>query len=107
MGLSEDLMTKKDKDLAYLERNLLVRFLTSIYPSHLARHPDADINWENDWRWIVCIHTMQGQLSWHIHDSERKYFDHLEIKPNDWDGHSTLEKYLRLDQLAHEEDAEK
>ena len=36
------------------------------------------------------------QVSWHIHDSEREMFSHLEVKDNNWDGHSTEEKYRRL-----------
>lgn len=39
-------------------------------------------------------------MSWHIHSSELPVFAHL---PNDgrykWDGHTTAEKYERLDRL--------
>lgn len=87
------------KDNAYRERNHLVRVLTRLYDAHLSRHPDDDKDWENDWRWIVCVHTPAGQACWHIHDSEVSSFQHLNVRPNDWDGHSTEEKYARLERL--------
>lgn len=79
----------------YAERNALVCALSKVWPSHLALHPD-DPEWERDWMHIVCIHAPCGQLTWHIHDSEVPQYEHLEIKPADWDGHSTEEKYRRL-----------
>ena len=91
----------KEKDVAYSERNKMVCFISMLYPSHLKRHPDADTEWENDWRNIVCIHAPAGQLTWHIHDSETQGFSHLNIKPDPfelcvYDGHSPDEKYQRL-----------
>jgi hypothetical protein len=80
---------------AYHERNYLVAYLSTCYPSHLARHPEQE-QWEEDWRWIVCIHTPAGQMTWHIHDSEHGLFQHLEQGDNDWDGHTTEEKYVCL-----------
>lgn len=86
----------KQKDQAYWERNQLVILLSKIFPSHLCKHDEKDLNWEKDWRWIVCVHTPHGQCAWHIHDSERHYFVHLPIKTNHWDGHTTEQKYDRL-----------
>src|SRR6476660_6657685 len=94
--------TKEAKDVAYSERNELVAFLSRLYPSHLCRHPEGDVEWEDDWRWIVCIHSPAGQLTWHIHDSELRKFASLGEKSlevgnlNHWDGHTTEEKYERL-----------
>jgi len=86
------------KNSAYEERNWLVAALSKFLPSFLARHPDADEEWEDDWRWIVFIIGAAGQMSWHIHDSELTQFDHLHRSrdQNQWDGHSTEEKYRRL-----------
>lgn len=106
---------RKSKDQAYWERNQLVAALSKLFPAWLSRHPYDDKNWENDWRWIVFIEipTMEWtgipdnrvdltrQLSWHIHDSELPNFAHLTMKENVWDGHSTEEKYRRL-QLIRE-----
>ena len=90
---------KKEKNQAYWERNQLVLFLTKQYKSYLCRHPKEDKEWENDFRWIVCVHSPEGQMTWHIHDSERPFFSHLEIEKSHWDGHDLEEKYRRLRKL--------
>jgi hypothetical protein len=82
------------KDNAYRERDQLVAALSKLFPAHLARHTDPD--WEDDWRNIVCVHLPAGQATWHIHDRERLWFDHLAYAPSHWDGHTTDEKYERL-----------
>lgn len=92
---------KEGKDLAYWERNQLVAHLSKIYPSWLERHPAEDVAWEAEWRNIVMIETPGGQCSWHIHDSETCYFQHLTLSEgNSWDGHSTEEKYKRLEKTS-------
>lgn len=87
------------KNAAYAERNQLVAALSKLFPSHLMRHPESDPEWNDEWRWIVCIELPTGQATWHIHDSELNLFNHLEEKPNNWDGHGTVEKYNRLQGL--------
>jgi hypothetical protein len=89
------------RDEVYHERNMLVAFLTTCYGAHLMRHPETE-PWEADWRWIVCVHTPCGQMTWHIHDSELPLFMHVpSSRPdNDWDGHTTAEKYERLAALT-------
>lgn len=92
---------KKEKDGAYSERNKLVAALSKLFPASLERHPDEDKAWEDDWRWIVFVDLPTGQVSWHIHDSELSNFDHLERhRGRSWDGHSTEEKYERLERIA-------
>jgi hypothetical protein len=91
---------KASKDTAYSERDRLVCAISKVFPSHLERHPDADTTWEDDWRWIVFVQFPTGQASWHIHDSELGWFDHLErCDGNSWDGHSTAEKYARIERF--------
>ena len=94
---------EKQKNNAYWERNQLVAALSKLYPSFLAKHPDDDKEWEDDWRTIVVVyipcsdyqkkidqkdkyaifHTgIDGdkvfyELTWHIHDTDRQLFDHL------------------------------
>lgn len=75
---------EKSKNDAYHERDMLVCTLTKLFPAYLARHSEEE-EWEYDWRWIVYIDIPTGQVSWHIHDSERAMFDHLEVKENNWD----------------------
>jgi hypothetical protein len=88
---------RAQKDAAYAERDRLVAALSKQFPAHLARHEGAD--WEDDWRNIVCVHLPTGQATWHIHDSEVPWFAHLPMGDAHWDGHSTGEKYRRLDAL--------
>lgn len=103
---------KELKVQAYAERNRLVCALSKLFPSHLNRHPDLDKDWDNDWRWIVCIHGPAGQMSWHIHDSELSMFEHLHKSEypgieaylsygySDYDGHTTEDKYKRLERIS-------
>jgi hypothetical protein len=93
---------RQAKDAAYEERDRLVCALSKLWPAHLARHSDSDTTWEDDWRWIVCIHSPVGQLTWHIHDAERPWFDYLDVREGDWDGHTTEDKYARLAALLRE-----
>ena len=46
---------KKQKDGAYWERNQLVSALSKVFPAHLAKHPEEDKEWDDDWRTIVVI----------------------------------------------------
>jgi hypothetical protein len=110
-----------DRQQAYHERNALVAFLSKVYPSHLARHPDSDESWDREWMTIVCIHMTKlvstqrfgittwstgyapvdqlCTLTWHVHDNDVPLFGHLQIRDNDWDGSSTADKYERLRRL--------
>jgi|SRR6185312_7008986 len=104
----------KAKDSAYWERNQLVAALSKIFPAWLGYHEGL---WEDCWRTIVYViipvhHEVSiggmgvrdvgshAQLSWHIHDDDKKYFHHLDLGLETWDGHTTEEKYKRLAQLA-------
>lgn len=95
------LNAEEAKNAAYKERNQLVALLSKMYPSHLCRHDANDKAWDNAWRWIVCVHIpMEGKefhATWHIQDDELDaYFSHLPIKPNDWMGDTTEQKYAEL-----------
>lgn len=112
-GLEEG---KQKADAAYKERNQLVRVLTKIFPAYLSRHDEEDTQWDPEWKWIVYVkipvmvsgpmipgntsRIVWKQVSWHIHNSEKYLFNHLEIKKNNWDGHTTEEKYRRLKAIA-------
>jgi hypothetical protein len=93
------------KNNAYWERNQLVAYLAKQYDSHMVRHPDSDKDWEDDWRYIICIHTPTGQMTWHIHDNDAiDTFGFVEVDPTGehWDGHTTSVKYNRLRTLAEQ-----
>lgn len=77
----------------------MVRFLASLYPSGIAKTniPGWEVGWDN----CVYIDTPAGQMSWHYHDREAHLFESLPEYKGTWDGHSTQEKYLRLEQLTY------
>jgi len=68
-------------------------------PCGMGRHPDEE-PWDEDWRFIVFIDLPTGQVSWHIHDSELHLFHFLPAYEGKWDGHTTREKYDRLDRFT-------
>lgn len=91
----EDL--RRQKDEAYSERNKLVALLSKFLPSYIGRHEESDKDWEEDWMNIIYIYLPNGiQMSWHIHDDELEYFEHLERKDIVWDNSTTEEKYERM-----------
>lgn len=85
-------------DAVYRERDQLVAALSKLYPAHFAIDEVIE---EQEWRYVICIHLPTGQVTWHIHESELSLFRHLEDedRPQHWDGHSTEEKYRRLNRL--------
>lgn len=102
---------RKERDVAYTERNRLVAALARVLSAGptrtgppvawLADHRDKPgENWDPEWRTIVFIEGPTGQLSWHLHDSDVALFDGLPRGPNSWDGHTTHEKYERVARLG-------
>lgn len=85
---------RRQKDRAYLERNMLVVLLASIYPSGIKR--TAIEGWSDDWHGCVYIDFPWGQASWHYHDSQAHLFAHLPPYEGEWDGHTTEEKYAAI-----------
>lgn len=90
----------KEKNVAYRERNKLAAVF-----SRLAQQKGwQSCLWPetNDW-WILFIFTPWGQVSWHITQGEALtlyWVPTAEINP--WDGHTTEEKYLRIDRMLSE-----
>ena len=86
---------------AYSERNRLVAALSKMFPSHLVPSEDGDPEWS-----IVCVHLPTGHASWHVRRIEMMagWFTHVggqpQVQPHGWDGHTTEEKYLRLEALT-------
>lgn len=92
---------REQKDDAYRVHGQVVALLARMayhhgWPVGLARHPAEDTAWDADWRTIVFIDLPTGQASWHLHDSEVVLFGGLPEYPRPWDGHSTPEKYRRV-----------
>lgn len=80
----------------YTERNRLVAALSGLFPAHLMVDPAA----AEPWVTLVCIHLPAGTGTWHIPPWDLPFFAHLAYAPHYWDGHTTEEKYDRLQALA-------
>lgn len=91
------------KDGAYEERNRVVALLARLYPSRVTK--TAIEGWSDDWHGCVRIDTPEGQLSWHFHDSQAGLFDGLPKGDMEYDGHTTAEKYERVERLCDAIDA--
>jgi hypothetical protein len=94
---------KKRKDDAYTERNRVVAAfakLATIMDWPVAVTRTAIEGWSEDWHGCVFIDTPQGQVSWHFHDSQADLFRALPHGPATWDGHTTPQKYERLEALV-------
>lgn len=79
----------------YRERAHLVAHLAAIYPSMMV--PATDEDWA-----IVYIDLPANQVSWHIAPADLDLFTHVDSYaplPGQaiWDGHTTEEKYNRLE----------
>lgn len=93
----ETVRLRRQKDGAYRERDMCVALMARLaaslgYRVGMGRHEGE---WEDDWRWVVYVDLPTGQVSWHIHDSERDWFD-FPAYPGAWDGHTTEQKYERV-----------
>jgi len=80
----------------YRERSYLVAFFARCYDSYLAEPQDAEPGFSR----CVYVQTREGQLSWHIADSDLDLFEGMPKQDvANWDGHTTEEKYERLKDL--------
>lgn len=82
-------------DQVYSERAALVAYLAAAYDSCFIRDEN-----EPDWP-VVLISLPTGQVSWHISPEDVKLFPHVKFDDSaKWDGHSTEEKYRRLNEFT-------
>lgn len=89
--------TLSELDGAYRERAHLVAHLAALYPSALTEESDAA------GYALLYVDAPTGQLSWHIARRDLGLFGHVARVPAHsvrWDGHATVEKYRRLDELT-------
>lgn len=85
---------QEQKRAVYTERNRLVAFIASLYPSGIK--DTAILGWDEAWNGCVYIDLPNGQASWHYHESQANMFAHLPRYEGEWDGHTTEEKYNRI-----------
>lgn len=91
---------EEQKNGAYTERNKLVCLLSKVFPASIEDHVLKDgEEWDDDWRKVIFIELPTGQCTWHIHKSEEPMFAHLTPIGFVWDGHTTEEKYQRVDRM--------
>lgn len=84
-----------ERDKAYRERAHLVALLAALYPAEMRDAPDTP-GWS-----IVYVTTPTGQMSWHLSYADAAdLFEHVPVAAAEWDGHTTMEKYQRLDALT-------
>lgn len=81
-----------DRSAVYRERDKLISVLSKLWPSHLSLSDKSN-------RFVVCVHSPEGQLTWHVLQQERDLFLHLKFEEDHWDGHTTEEKYKRLKKI--------
>jgi hypothetical protein len=92
---------KAQKDAAYSERNQCVALIARMagrmgWIVGVGKHPAEDTAWEDDWRTVLFVTLPTGQMSWHFHDSEKHLLDGLPERSFVWDGHTTPQKYERV-----------
>lgn len=93
-------------DAVYEERNRVVAALAQAavllgYPVLVTKTQIE--GWDAEWHNCVFIDLPTGQVSWHFHDREVELFRGIPTDPwteSPWDGHTTEEKYQRLDAFA-------
>lgn len=101
---------KAQRDQAYNERNRCVAAIARMAvdagcAAWIGQHTSdpresADNPWDPEWMNIVFVLLPTGQCGWHIHDSDLPLYSFLHRADVPWDGHSTEEKYARLDSFA-------
>ncbi|MFJ3812572.1 hypothetical protein ACIPWE_40215 [Streptomyces sp. NPDC090073] len=79
-------------DTIYRERAHLVAHLAAIYPSAIGYTDPEEPEWA-----VVNISLPTGQACWHIAPDDMDLFEHVTKANYVWDGHTTEQKYGRLD----------
>ncbi|MFE2710642.1 hypothetical protein ACFXKI_01275 [Streptomyces mirabilis] len=80
-------------DDVYRERAHLVAHLAALFPSTIGYHDAEAPEWA-----VVVVDLPTGQASWHVAPDDMDLFKAVpRSEINTWDGHTTEEKYARLD----------
>ncbi|MCP9205531.1 hypothetical protein [Streptomyces cucumeris] len=90
-----------ERDAAYRERAHLLAWLAALHPANAVITPAPDVD-EPGWQLLYLL-VGGWQMSWHIAPRDAELFAHVERVTADdpraqWDGHSTTEKYDRIQQ---------
>ena len=97
MTTPEPQPTKADMDSAYRERAHLLAYLAATTPVAVLAYSDPAEAWP-----VLTVNTVAGQMCWHINPDDLDLFEHVRRTDSQvtWDGHSTAEKYERLQRLV-------
>ena len=81
----------------YRECAHLVAYLSAVLPASLSYSDPGTLEWP-----VLTVQGPTGQMSWHIAPEDVELFGHLGLDVGEFpgDGHSTEEKYQRLDALT-------
>jgi hypothetical protein len=101
-GVATDM--ERRKDAAYEERNRVVALAATLafdMGCTVGVAKTVIEGWSEDWHGCVYIDLPDfGQCSWHFHDSHARLFSGLPPYRGKWDGHTTEEKYRRIERYC-------
>lgn len=99
LGVSEDVrsIVKAELDNAFRMRDELLAVLAHQWESHLVSRMSDD---KADWATLLCIHSPEGPLVYHLADERLQLFDGLPLRESHWDGALGTERSQRLARLA-------
>lgn len=88
---------ERERNSVYGERNKCISLIARMalklgYRAGIKQ----DIEAEDGWKHTIYVDLPNGQVSWHIPDSELPLFGFLPEYEGEWDGHQTPEKYERV-----------
>lgn len=83
-----DMTETEAKELAYYERNMVALYFADGW------YYDIQNNWDG---WKRVLSLCRGKMTFHIPD-DFNVGNLTQIEPN-WDGHTTEEKWARIDRL--------
>lgn len=84
-------------DSVYRERAHLLAHLAAVYDAHFETD-DQELDWP-----VLHIDFPTGQCCWHINVDDLDLFTHVLVRGgNTWDGHTTEEKYQRVDHATRQ-----
>lgn len=87
------------QNAAYGERHQIVALLAwTLFAKgmRVGMRPHTGEDWGERWRFVVMMDLPTGQVSWHIPQEWLHLYDGLPRYGGDWDGHTTEEKYRRV-----------
>lgn len=82
---------------AYTERTRLLAYIATLHDSHVGFNDEDEMDWP-----VLTIETPMGQMTWHIAPEDGHLLSlvrHTDPQDRGWDGHTTQEKYERLERL--------